>query len=99
MSRRKPYNHSARLERYYRAMLRSNHVAVIDSEAAELQTLINWKNATTITSNKRTAIVNAACDIAHPWCIYVAALCLTQQGNTYMKSVEVQLNGIYWPNT
>lgn len=95
MKKRKPYNHRARLERYYRAMLRSNHVAVIDVEASELQTMINWKNATLITSNSRMAVANALCDIAHPWCIYLAALCRDQFGTRYMKSEEVAPQGVY----
>lgn len=92
---RKPYNHRARLERYYRAMLRSNHVAVIDIDASELQTLINWKNATAITSNSRSAVVDAITDIPHRWCIYLAALCSDQHGQHYMKSTEVAPQGIY----
>ena len=95
MSQRKPYNHRARLERYYRAMLRSNHVAVIDVEASNLQTMINWKNATLITSNSRAAIANALCDIPHRWCIYLAALCCDQYGARYMKSEEVAPQGVY----
>lgn len=92
---RKPHNHRARLERYYRAMLRSNHVAVIDIDASELQTLINWKNATVITSNNRHAVVNAITDIPHRWCIYLAALCCDQNGTRYMKSTEVAPQGNY----
>lgn len=95
MSQRKPYNHRARLERYYRAMLHSNHVAVIDAEASELQTMINWKNATYITSNSRATVAAALCDLAHHWCFYLAALCRDQHGNRYMKSKEVAPQGVY----
>lgn len=95
MSQRKPYNHRARLERYYRAMLRSNHVAVIDAEACELQTMINWKKATFITTNSRVAVASALCDIPHRWCIYLAALCCDQYGARYMKSEEVAPQGVY----
>jgi hypothetical protein len=37
MKKRKPNSAHARLVRYSRAMLRSNHVAVIDLEASNLQ--------------------------------------------------------------
>ncbi len=95
MSKRKPYNHRTRVQSYYQAMLRRNHVAVVDAEASELQTLINWKNASLITSNRRSAIVDAVCDIPHRWCIYLAALCCSQLGERYMKSVEVAPQGAY----
>ncbi|MDG9928491.1 MULTISPECIES: hypothetical protein [unclassified Pseudomonas] len=95
MSRRKPYNHRARLERYYGSMLRNHHVAVIDSEAAQLQTMINWKHASLITSNSRQAIAEALCDIPHRWCIYLAALCCDQRGERYMKSTEVAPHGVH----
>ncbi|MCY1212962.1 hypothetical protein D9M72_247190 [compost metagenome] len=95
MSKRKPYNHRARVHAYFKAMLRSNHVAVVDAEASEVQTLINWKNAALITSKARRAIVDAVCDIPHEWCIYLAALCRDQAGTRYMKSIEVAPQGAY----
>ncbi|WP_044872008.1 hypothetical protein [Pseudomonas sp. LFM046] len=95
MKRRKPYNHRARLQAYLRAMLRTNHVAVVDAEVSEVQTLINWQSAALITSNSRTAIVDAVCDIPHQWCIYLAALCRDHTGKRYMKAVEVAPQGVY----
>ena len=92
---RKPHNHRARLERYYRAMLRSNHVAVIDTEAGDLQTLINWKTGKLITSASRRTLVDIVCDIPHIWTIYLAALCRDQHNVAYMKSVEVAPKGNY----
>jgi hypothetical protein len=93
MSKRKRYNHKARMASYYRAMLRSNHVAVLDAEAPELQTLINWKRAAAITSNSRRAVVDAVTEIPHHWSIYLAAICRDQRGDAYMKSVEVAPQG------
>lgn len=95
MSQRKRYNHKARLANYYRSMLRSNHVAVLDAEAPELQTLIDWKHAAAITSNSRLAVVDAITDIPSRWSIYLAALCRDQRGEAYMKSVEVSPQGNY----
>ncbi|WP_137822153.1 hypothetical protein [Pseudomonas sp. D(2018)] len=95
MSKRKPYNHRARLHAYFKAMLSSNHVAVVDAEGSGVQTLINWKKAALITSKGRTAIVDAVCDIPHHWCIYLAALCRDHEGKRYMKAVEVTPQGVY----
>ncbi|MCY1558151.1 hypothetical protein D9M68_950610 [compost metagenome] len=70
-------------------------MAVVDAEASNIQTLINWKKVALITSNSRTAIVDAVCDIPHQWCIYLAVLCQDQAGKRYMKSVEVAPLGAY----
>ena len=95
MKKRRPNNAEARMVRYSRAMLRSNHVAVIDVEASNLHTLINWKKASAITTNARKALVDAVCDIPHHWTIYLAAIHRGQGGECYMKSTEVALQGVY----
>jgi len=74
MSKRKPNSAHARMVRYSRAMLRTNHVAVLDIEARNLHTMVNWKSATLITTNARRALVDALCDIPHRWTIYLAGL-------------------------
>ncbi|MDA8485127.1 hypothetical protein NNO07_18835 [Pseudomonas resinovorans] len=95
MSKRKAHNPLARRQAYFEAILRNNHVAVLDAEASDLQTLINWKNASLITSKNRGAIVDAVCDMPHRWCVYLAALCCDQLGERYMKSLEVEPQGVY----
>ncbi|MEW6462972.1 MAG: hypothetical protein AB1459_17760 [Pseudomonadota bacterium] len=95
MSQRKPYNHQARLANYYRSMLRSNHVAVLDVEHLELQTIINWKNGTLVTSNSRVALVDAITERPYRWTIYLAGLHRPANGEPYMKSEELALEGIY----
>jgi len=95
MSQRKPYNHQARLANYYRSMLRSNHVAVLDVEHLELQTIINWKNGTLITSNSRLALVDAITERPYRWTIYLAGLHRPDNADPYMKSEELSLGGIY----
>ena len=95
MSKRKPNSAHARMMRYSRAMLRTNHVAVLDLECSNLHTLINWKNATAITTNARRALVDSLCDIPHNWTIYLAALHRSASGESYMKSEELALDGIY----
>lgn len=95
MTRRKPHNARARMERYCRSMLRLHSVAVMDSEAAELQTLIDYKRARVITASSRQGLVDAVCEIPHQWTIYIAYLCRSQTGERYMKSAEVVPQGIY----
>lgn len=95
MSQRKPYNHQARLANYYRSMLRSNHVAVLDVEHLELQTIINWKNGTLVTSNSRIALVDAITERPYRWTIYLAGLHRPDNAEPYMKSEELALDGIY----
>ena len=95
MSQRKPYNHQARLANYYRSMLRSNHVAVLDIEHLELQTIINWKNGTLVTSNSRLALVDAITERPYRWTIYLAGLHRPDNADPYMKSEELSLGGIY----
>lgn len=95
MSQRKRYNHQARLANYYRSMLRSNHVAVLDVEHLELQTIINWKNGTLVTSNSRAALVDAITERPYRWTIYLAGLHRPDNAEPYMKSEELTLEGIY----
>lgn len=93
MSARKPHNMHARLSRSCRALLSSNHVAVVNIDPSGRQGLINWKTAKSIPPGR--AIANAVCDIAHHWCIYVSALCIDQRGQRYIKSQEVAPQGMY----
>lgn len=93
MSTRKPHNMRARLNRSCRALLNSNNVAVVNIDPSGRQGLINWKNAKAIATGR--AIADAVCDIAHPWCIYVSALCIDQRGQRYIKSLEVVPQGMY----
>ncbi|MGE8501649.1 MAG: hypothetical protein ACN6P1_05365 [Pseudomonas sp.] len=95
MSQRKPYNHQARLATYFRSLLRSNHVAVLDIEHLELQVLVDWKKPAAITCNRRVAVVDAITEMPHRWSIYLAALCRDQHGVPYMRSVEVAPQGNY----
>ena len=93
MSARKPHNMRARLMRTFRATLRNNHVAVVNIDPRGRQGLVNWKNAKSIAPGR--AIADAVCDFAHPWCIYISALCIDQFGQRYIKSIEVEPQGLY----
>ncbi|SEC72114.1 hypothetical protein [Pseudomonas anguilliseptica] len=92
MSTRKPHNMYARLERNCRALVRTNHAAVINIDPAGAQHLVNWKTGTLI---KSRPMVDAVCDFAHPWCIYISALCIDQLGQRYIKSIEAAPQGVY----
>ena len=93
MSQRKPHNRRARLERACRALLSTNHVAVVNIDPSGRQGMINWKSAKSIAPGR--AIADAVCDIPHCWVIYFSALCIDQFGQRYIKSQEVAPQGMY----
>ena len=93
MSKRKPNNMRRRLERSMRAILSSNHVAVVNLDPSQRQGMINWKNCKNIPPGQQ--IADAICDIAHHWTIYLGALCVDQFGKRYIKAVEIAPQGIY----
>lgn len=92
MSTRKPNNQRARLERSCRALVRTNHAAVLNMDPTGGQHLVNWKTGRPIKSRH---MVDAVCDFAHPWCIYISALCIDQVGQRYIKSIEAAPQGVY----
>lgn len=83
----------ARVERSCRALLSTNHVAVVNIDPSGRQGMVNWKNCKNIAPGQR--IADAVCDIAHSWTIYISALCVDQRGQRYIKSVEIAPQGIY----
>jgi hypothetical protein len=93
MSARKPNNSRARLARSLGAVLRTNHVAVINIEPNGTQRLINWKSCKGIQQSQKVA--DAVCDFAHRWTIYTAGLCQDQAGVRYIKAREVAPQGVY----
>lgn len=92
MSQRKPHNRRTRLERACRALLSTNHVAVVNIDPVGRQFLINWKSAKTIVSRQ---VVDAVCDMPNRWCIYFSVFCTDQRGIRYSKSVEIAPQGLY----
>jgi hypothetical protein len=85
MSKRKANNCFARAERNCRALVRSNHVAVINIEPGDYQWMINWKNRKIIRSK---GIVDALLHVTHRWTIFAAVLCEKPDGERYMKAKE-----------
>lgn len=90
--KRKPHNMRARLERSCRALVSTNHAAVVNIDPSGLQFLVNLQNCRQITSRP---IVEAVCDITHRWTIYVSVMCEKPDGEQYCKSVEVAPQGNY----
>ncbi|WP_425318515.1 hypothetical protein [Pseudomonas nitroreducens] len=93
MKKRKPNNMRARMERSCRALIATNHVAVVNIDPSGRQGMVNWKNCKNIPPGQQ--IADAICDIAHHWTIYLGALCIDQSGNRYIKAVEIAPQGIY----
>lgn len=93
MSKRKPHNPMARLERFSRSVLRQHHIAVVNIDPSNKQGLINWRNCKSVAKGRH--IADAICDIAHHWTIYLAALCVDQFGKQYIKATEVAPQGVY----
>lgn len=93
MSKRKPHNMRARIERSCRALLSSNHVAVVNIDPSGRQGMINWQNCKSIPPGQR--IADAVCDIPHRWTIYLSVMCQKANGEQYCKSVEIAPQGNY----
>lgn len=89
---RKPNNCFARAERNCRALLSTNHVAVVNIDPSGLQIMTNWKSHRQIRS---VAIANALFDFAYRWTIYISAMCRDERGAEYVKSVEISPAGVH----
>ena len=93
MKRRKPNNSRTRVVRAMRAILNTNHVAVVNIDPSGKQGLINWKSCKNIAGSQ--LIADAVCDIPHQWVIYLAAFCVDQFGKRYVKATEIAPAGMY----
>jgi len=92
VSKRKPHYMRARLERNCRALVGASHAAVVNIDPSGQQVLVNWKNCKQIRVRQ---VVDAVCDIAHRWTIYLSVMCQKPNGEQYCKSVEVAPQGNY----
>lgn len=92
MSKRKPHNMRARLERTCRALVSANHAAVVNIDPSGQQVLMNWKNCRQICVRQ---VIDAVCDIPHRWTIYLSVMCQKPDGEQYCKSIEVAPQGNY----
>lgn len=89
---RKPHSLKNRIERSCRALLSTNHVAVVNIDPSGRQGMINYKSFKNIAPGK---IGQAVCGIPHRWTIYLSVMCLDARGDRYTKSVEVAPDGVY----
>lgn len=92
MSKRKPCNRRVQIERSLRALINTNHAAVINIDPSGLQVMINWKNGKQILSR---TVSDALCDVAHRWTIYIASICVRQDGAQYIKSIDIRPDGVH----
>ncbi|KTB87914.1 hypothetical protein AO070_04695 [Pseudomonas syringae pv. syringae PD2766] len=92
MKRRKQNNCFARAERSCRALLSTNHVAVVNVDPSGLQVMVNWKSYKQI---RTLAIANALFDFSYRWTIYISAMCRDERGAEYVKSVEISPEGLH----
>lgn len=93
MKRRKPNNMKARMERSSKAVLRTNHVAVLNIDPEGRQFPINMKNGKWIGHGERVA--TAIHEIAHQWTVYFSFFCEDQFGVRYIKSAEIATSGMH----
>ncbi|WP_122414451.1 hypothetical protein [Pseudomonas viridiflava] len=92
MKRRKQNNCFVRAERSCRALLSTNHVAVVNVDPSGLQVMVNWKSHKQI---RTLTIANALFDFSYRWTIYISAMCRDERGAEYVKSVEISPEGLH----
>lgn len=92
MKVRKANNSRARVERSCRALVRTNHVAVVNIDPSGRQGMINYKSLKNIAPGK---IGQAVCGIPHRWTICMSAMCIDARGDRYSKSIELAPDGVY----
>lgn len=83
----------ARLNKLSRAIVRQFRVAVVNMDPEGRQGLADWKTCRSIAPSRQ--IAEAICDIAHSWVICLAAFCIDQKGEQYIKASEIAPQGIY----
>jgi len=86
MSKRKPHNLKARIDRSCRSLLAANHVAVVNIDPSGRQGMINYKSLKNIAPGK---IGQAVCGIPHRWTIYMSAMCIDARGGRQFDMVDL----------
>lgn len=90
---RKKNDSQRRLLRATEALLRQNHIAIVDLLPQDKQGLINWKTCRAVKSSRQ--LVNGVCDLPHRWTIYLAVFCRSPLGERYIKGEEIVPAGQY----
>lgn len=91
--KRKKNNARRRLQRATDALLRQNHIVVVDIHPADKQGLLNWQKCRSVHAGRQ--LVDGVCDLPHHWTVYLAVFCRSQLGEQYMKSEEIEPQGRY----
>ncbi|GFM73786.1 hypothetical protein PSCICL_47780 [Pseudomonas cichorii] len=89
---RKPCNRRVQIDRARRALVRTNHAAVVNVEPGDIQIMLNWKNCKQICSRP---VADALCDLAHAWTVYIAVFCQEPGGVQYSKASEFTTKGAH----
>lgn len=85
--KRKSHSMQKRMTAASASLLRQNGVCVVNIDPAARQGLMSWRSLKNVRHSQ--AMANAVCDYAHSWVIYIGAFCVDQNGDRYLKSVEV----------
>jgi len=93
VKRRKQHNPLKRVLNATDALLRKNHVVVIDIHPADKQGLLNWKSCRSVSAGRQ--MIDGICDLPRAWTVYLAVFCRSQSGERYMKSEEIEPQGRY----
>lgn len=92
MSRRKPCNRRAQIDRARRALVRTNYAAVANVEPGDVQVMVNWKTCKQIRNRQ---VADALCDLSHRWTVYIAVFCQEPSGAQYSKATEFTTAGVH----
>ena len=84
---RATHNMQKRMTSASASLLRQHGVCVVNIDPANRQGLMSWRSLKNVRHSQ--AMANAVCDYAHQWVIYIGAFCIDQNGDRYLKSVEV----------
>ena len=85
--KRKPHSMNKRMTAASASLLRQHGVCVVNIDPANRQGLMSWRSLKNVRHSQ--AMANAVCDYAHQWVVYIGAFCIDQNGDRYLKSVEV----------
>ena len=79
------------------SLLRQHGVCVVNIDPSNRQGLMSMTTLKNVRHSRQMAA--AVCDYTHEWVIYIGAMCIDQNGQQYMKSVEVAPFGRYKSDT
>lgn len=90
---RKKNDTRRRLLRATDALLRHNHIVIVDIHPNDKQGLFNWQRCRSIHAGRQ--LIDGVCDLPHNWTVYLAVFCRSQLGERYIKGEEIVPQGRY----